>query len=97
MLVAVFVEFLHVDPPLGSAYAIAGSDVLTTAQPVRPLTDPYACPACAWLRLGPRQASHIGLNLVRDTVAVLVVPPVGEWPDSPTPRPSAFRGPPTLA
>ena len=66
---------------------------LATAQPVRPPTDPYSCPACVWLRLGPRQANHIGLNPARDTVPVLITPLVAEWPDSPVPRPAAFRAP----
>jgi hypothetical protein len=100
MLVSVFVDFLHVEAasPIG-AYALAGSDVLVTSAPVRPPTDPPSCPACLWQRLVPRHTTHISLNLTRDAVRVLFVPLVAEWPDSPVPRPAAFRGPPrsTLA
>jgi hypothetical protein len=100
MLVSVFVESLHVVPPSDvNAYALSRSDALTTARPLPQPTDPYSCPACVWQRVSTQQASHIGITPARDPVPVLIVPLIAEWPDSPVPRPAAFRGPPrsTLA
>jgi hypothetical protein len=95
MLVSVFVDFLHVDRLTApSAIGVAASDVLITARPVRSPNDPSSCPACVWQRLAPRQVAQVCLNLTADTVRALLVPLATEWPDSPVPRPAAFRGPP---
>ena len=100
LLVSVFVESFHVVRPEATGpYTLGGSLVLSNEALVPAPADPLACPACAWLRVGTQQLTHISISLAGDLVPVPVVPQLAEWPDSPTPRPSAFRGPPrsTLA
>ena len=97
ILVSILVESLHVAPKPGGSDVIGGSAISLAAGLPRSATEPYSCPACAWQRVGTEQVQHIGISANGDTVRVPPVPRVAEWPDSPVPRPAAFRGPPALA
>lgn len=95
---SVLVESLHITPKSGPAgYVLADGVSSLVADPIAPLTESYACPACTWLRVGTRQAQPVGLLATAETIPVLVPLPGSEWPDSPVPDPASFRGPPTLA
>jgi hypothetical protein len=94
LLVSVFVESFHVVRPAAArAYTLGASVALSDAAVVPAPTDPFACPACAWLRVGTQQLSHISISLGGDIVPVPIVPHFAEWPDSPTPSLGVSRSP----
>ena len=98
VLMALLVESLHGGQPSDFAGRAAseqtGSFVPGAATP---LSAPYACPVCAWLRVGTRQAQSTNLLEIGDAVQALEPTAAAYWPDSSVPRSTAFRGPPSLA
>jgi len=98
ILMAVLVESLHGAQPsdvVGFASAVQTTSVGGAA--VTAPHAPYACPVCAWLRVGTRQVQETSLAGALDAVPRLVPPHLADWPDSPVPHPTAFRGPPSIA
>lgn len=98
ILMALLVESLHGAQPSDSVgVAWAAQTTSVAAGPVAADHAPYACPVCAWLRVGTRQVQQTSLPGAIDAVPLLVAPHLADWPDSPVPHPTAFRGPPSIA
>ncbi len=95
LLLAMFVDFLHGHrpdaapaPPPGVAHVAlppAGPDA----------TPDYACPVCAWLRMGPRLDAPFSLGACAEAISRFLVAPAVEPPDSSNDFPIRFRGPPS--
>jgi hypothetical protein len=92
VVTSVLVDFVHVHAPLGGLVA-----TVTAAPLANPPAagDDYACPACAWLKIGQRAVAPFPVRVaIRATPPEIVPLPVACWTRSPIPRPTAFRGPP---
>ena len=97
ILMALLVESLHgAQPSDFVGLASAAQTTSVAAGPVAADHEPYACPVCAWLRVGTRQVQQTSLVGAIDAVPRLVSPHLADWPDSPVPHPTAFRGPPSI-
>jgi len=97
ILVSVFVDFLHEhrEPGAGTPVVLAGHTV-----PLPGSTNPASlpeskCPVCAWLRVGPRLETPVTPGAPTFVTPTEVATVDEQWPDSPVPPPSAFRGPPS--
>ena len=98
VLMALLVESLHGAQPSDLVgLAPAAQTASLSAGPVTPPHAPYVCPVCAWMRIGTRQVQQTSLAGASDAVLLLVPPHIADWPDSPVPHPTAFRGPPSVA
>ena len=98
VLMAVLVDAIHVAPAGTTGRAqvrVDASRVLEHGSDTTPI-DTRLCPACGWLRAGTSSSPVITLLVTTDTVRVPRILPDVEWPDSPVPNPTAFRGPPLL-
>ena len=94
ILVSIFAESLHVGRPDGSLLPAGGSQAVVAAAVPSSASSDFSCPVCRWLRDGRRLEVGFGLARIEGSVPSRVDPFITEWPDSPVPRPSAFRGPP---
>ncbi|MGE5243299.1 MAG: hypothetical protein ACM3SQ_03630 [Betaproteobacteria bacterium] len=97
LLLAIFVDFFHADRPDGVPAPLSAV-VRVAAAPDGPAAAPdYACPVCAWLRIGPSIETPFSLATCTDVVSRMIVPALAGAPDCPVPLPSLFRGPPSPA
>ena len=100
VVMALLVESLHGAQPsdfAGASRAAVEQTVSFVPGAASPANAPYACPVCAWLRVGTRQAQSTNLLELCDAVQPLEPSSIENWPDSSVPRSTAFRGPPSLA
>jgi hypothetical protein len=93
LLLAAFVDFVHVDRQAETA--APASDTVRLAGPAAPAgAHDQACPICAWLRVGPGLDTPIAPGACADLVARMIAPIRLTPPESPVPLPAQFRGPP---
>ena len=99
VLMALLVESLHgVQPSDVVGHASVEQTVsFVAARSATPAGTRYACPVCAWLRVGTRQVQSTNLLEIGDAVHMFVPLPITNWPESSVPRSTAFRGPPSPA
>jgi hypothetical protein len=96
-LAAVFVDFVHVDPPGNGRVPLNGPSAMVEAAPSTPPPagdGDSSCPACVWLRVTHRTGAHVSIDLARRAAIAEIVVLDCEWPDNPIPRDAALRGPP---
>lgn len=96
LLLAMFVDFLHAHRPDSGPAPVPGVVHVAPAPDGPEATPDYACPVCAWLRMGPSVEAPFSLATCSASLSRMAAPTIAAAPDSPVPLPSLFRGPPSL-
>jgi len=98
LFLSIFGDFLHIHPLVNPTPAVG---IVHEAQfvpaPAARRIPASSCAICQWQRVGPRLQSAIAAGPATFAAQALDAAVSALFPDSPTPLPSALRGPPQLS
>jgi len=98
LLLSTFGDFLHVHPLLNPTPRIGiVSAAQFTPRPVARRVPESSCAICLWQRVGSRLQNAISAGPAAPASQSLVAGIATQFPPSPVPHPSDYRGPPQLS
>jgi hypothetical protein len=98
LLLSTFGDFLHVHPLLNPTPRIGiVHAVQFTPRPAARRVPETSCAICLWQRVGSRLQNAISAGPAALAPHALVAGVTAQFPLSPVPHPSAYRGPPQLS